>query len=100
MCTGNIRISDDVMEMVKPHFQGDKEIWLWVEKVVDQALKDYAQQFAQDADTVTGNERVYQQLRALEKDPMGILKLGNILKPSVFSPEELRDDYISEKYGI
>ena len=100
MCTGNIRINDDVMDMVKPHFHGDKEIWLWVEKIVDQALKDYAKQFKSKEDVLRDNERVYQQLKALEKEPMGILKLGSILKPSKYSAEDLLDDYISDKYGV
>ena len=45
MCIGNIKINDEVMEMVRPHFEGDKELWAWVENVVDQAMKDYAAQF-------------------------------------------------------
>ena len=40
MCTGNIKINDEVMEMVRPHFEGEKELWAWVENVVDQAMKD------------------------------------------------------------
>lgn len=88
------------MEMVKPHFSGDKDIWLWVEKVVDQALKDYAQQFKEESENRSENEHVYQQLKALESDPMGLLKLSSVLKPSNLSVEDLRDEYISEKYGI
>lgn len=100
MCTGYIRINDDVMEMVKPHFHGDEEIWLWVEKAVDQALKDYAQQFSSKRKDHITNELVYQKLKALEDDPMFFLKLGHVLKPSAYSADELRDEYISDKYGI
>ena len=99
MCTGNIRVSDEVMEMVKPHFGGDKELWAWVEKVVDKAMKDYAAQF-KSAVEENDNERIYQQIKALENDPEGFLKLSNILKPSIYSAEELRGDYLSEKYGV
>ena len=99
MCTGNIKINDEVMEMVRPHFEGDKELWAWVENVVDQAMKDYAAQFTSALKDST-NERIYQQIKALEKDPKGFLKLNSILKPSQYSAEDLRDDYISEKYGV
>ena len=99
MCTGYIKINDEVMEMVKPHFHGDKELWAWVEKVVDQAMKDYAAQFNSSMENVE-NKRIYQQIKALEKDPMGFLKLSSVLKPSKYSVEDLRDEYISEKYGV
>ena len=69
------------MEMVRPHFEGDKELWAWVENVVDQAMKDYAAQFTSALKDST-NERIYQQIKALEKDPKGFLKLNSILKPS------------------
>jgi len=65
MCIGNIRVNDEVMEMVKPHFEGDKELWAWVEKVVDQAMKDYATQFT-PAVKKSENQRIYQQIKALE----------------------------------
>ncbi len=87
------------MEMVRPHFEGDKELWAWVENVVDQAMKDYAAQFTSALKDST-NERIYQQIKALEKDPKVFLKLNSILKPSQYSAEDLRDDYISEKYGV
>ena len=65
MCTGHIKINDEVMEMENVE-----------------------------------NKRIYQQIKALEKDPMGFLKLSSVLKPSKYSVEDLRDEYISEKYGI
>jgi hypothetical protein len=92
MCTGNIKINDEVMEMVRPHFEGDKELWAWVENVVDQAMKDYAAQFTSALKDST-NERIYQQIKALEKDPKGFLKLNSILKPSQYSAEDLRDEF-------
>jgi hypothetical protein len=99
MCTGYIKINDEVMEMVKPHFDGDKELWAWVEKVVDQAMKDYAAQFKTTVEK-SENEHIYEQIKALENDPKGFLKLSGILKPSRYSAEDLRDEYISEKYGV
>lgn len=87
------------MEMVRPHFEGDKELWAWVENVVDQAMKDYAAQF-KSAIEERENERIFLKIKALENDPEGFFKLGGILKPSKYSAEELRDEYLSEKYGV
>lgn len=99
MCTCNIRINDEVMDMVKPHFEGDKELWAWLEKVVDQAMKDYAAQY-RSAMEKSESELLCHRLKALENDPKGFLKLSKILKPSNYSAEDLRDEYISEKYGV
>lgn len=92
MCTGNIKINDEVMDLVRPHFGGDKELWAWIEKVVDKAMKDYAEQFEQVMENNIENENIYQQIKSLENDPKGFLKLGGILKPSKYSIEDLRDE--------
>ena len=99
MCTGSIRIDDEVMELVKPHFAGDQELWRWIEQVVNQAVRDYVWQH-QSATNDLGGENVYRQLKSLENDPKGFFKLSSILKPSPYSAEELRDEYVSEKYGL
>ena len=48
----------------------------------------------------TGSIRINDAVMALENDPEGFLKLAAVLKPSPYSAEELRDEYISEKYGV
>lgn len=98
MCTYNVRIEDAVLEEVKPHFAGDAAMQLWIEDVLRQALMSYAAQFR--TKPLSNCERISQQIKALESDPDGLFKLGRILKPSKYTIEELRDGYISEKYGI
>ena len=44
MCTLNVRIDDSVMRRVKPHFTGDKAMQLWIERVLKQAMEDYAEE--------------------------------------------------------
>ena len=46
------------------------------------------------------NKDIVEQLKSIENDPNGLFKLSEILKPSRYSAEELRDKYLSEKYGI
>ena len=100
MCTYNVRIEDEVMEMVRPHFDGDAALRVWIEKQLEVVMKEYAMQFRADQSAKDKNEEIYQRVKALEQDPRGLFKLGSILKPSKYSAEELRDEYISEKYGI
>lgn len=87
------------MERVKPHFGDDSELWCWIENVVDKAMKDFAAQYEMEKTNAERN-RIYEQVMALENDPEGFLKLGAVLKPSPYSAEELRDEYVSEKYGV
>lgn len=98
MCTYHVRIDDAVLEQVKPHFSGDAAMQSWIEGVLHHALLDYVAQLGELP--ISHSEHVFQQVKALESDPDGLLKLGNILKPSKLSAEELRDGYISEKYGV
>ncbi|MBR5747514.1 MAG: hypothetical protein IKY01_01865 [Prevotella sp.] len=98
MCTYNVKIDDQVLEQAKPLFEGDSAMQAWLEDTLHKALLDYMRQYGaikHDAD-----ESVYKQVKALENDPLGLLKLGSVLKPSQYSAEELRDGYISEKYGV
>lgn len=44
MCTLNVRIDDKVMRRVKPHFTGDHDMQLWIETILEQAMKDYAEE--------------------------------------------------------
>lgn len=98
MCTFSVKIDDAVVEMMRPHFQGDEALRTWVEKQIYRTMRDYAMMLAMHKED--RSESVYQQVKALENDPCGLFKLGNILKPSLFSAEELRDEYVNEKYGI
>lgn len=100
MCTYNVRIEDEVMEMVRPHFDGDAALRVWIESQLDKAMKEYAMQFVTSPSAEDKSEDIYQRVKALEQDPRGLFKLGSILKPSQYSAEELRDEYLSEKYGI
>ena len=100
MCTYHVKIDDKVGEMVRPHFNGDAALTNWIEKLLEKAMLEYALQFATSPSIEDKNERIYKQIKALEKDPQGIFKLGSVLKPSKYSAKELCDRYISEKYGI
>ena len=52
------------------------------------------------ADIDVSNKDIVEQLKSIENDPNGLFKLSEILKPSKYSAEELRNKYLSEKYGI
>ena len=99
MCTYNVKIDDQVLEQAKPLFDGDSAMQAWLEDTLHKALLEYMRQYGAIKHDV-GENVVYKQVKALEDDPLGLLKLGSVLKPSLYSAEELRDGYVSEKYGV
>ena len=98
MCRYNIAIDDALMEEVKPHIGKDVEIQSWLEEMLHKALMSYAAQFASMPQN--HSEQIYRQLEALGDTPEGFFNLHTVLKPSHYTAEELRDEYISEKYGV
>ena len=98
MCRYSLAIDDALMEEVKPHIDNDVAVQAWLEEMLHKALLSYAERFA--SESRNRGRDVVEQLKALENDPEGFFKLGTILKPSKYSAEELRDEYISEKYGV
>lgn len=99
MCRYNIAIDDALMEEVRPHIDRDVAVQAWLEELLRKALLNYADQFA-DSSVSNHGKTIVEQLKSLENDPDGLFKLDGILKPSQYSAEELRDEYLSEKYGI
>ncbi len=97
MCTYNVRVDDHVVELMKPHFDNDKALQLWIERQLQKVMWEYAAQFEKPMEH---NDRLLEQLLALDNSPEGFLKLDKVLPPSISSIEELKEDAFSDKYGI
>lgn len=98
MCRYNIAIDDALLEEIKPHISKDIELQAWLEEMLHKALLSYVAQFSSE---LKGHgEEVCSQLEALGDTPEGFFGLHSVLKPSSVAPEELKDEYIAEKYGV
>lgn len=98
MCRYNIAIDDTLIEELKYHIDKDIEIQTWLEDMLHKVILSYVAQFT--TDSRSNGERVCRQVEALGDTPEGFFGLPTVLKPSNTSANELRDEYISEKYGV
>jgi hypothetical protein len=90
MYTYNIRIDDAIVSRAKKVFGGEKAMQIWIEDVLNKALLSYTSQASKPKPI--DSEEVYLQVKALENDPNGLLKLGSVLLPSPYSADELRQE--------
>ena len=90
MYTYNIRIDDAIVSRAKKVFGGEKAMQIWIEDVLNKALLNYTSQASKPKPI--DSEEVYLQVKALENDPNGLLKLGSVLLPSPYSADELRQE--------
>ena len=98
MCRYNLAVDDALMDEVRPHIDKDVAVQSWLEEFLHKALLSYAAQFV--AENERRGKRVSQQVKALGDTPEGFFKLHTVLRPSSYTAEELRDEYITEKYGV
>ena len=102
MCTYNVKIEDSVVERVKPHFSDDDAMKVWIEKVLEKAMEEFAEKSETKMTKDMVSQILIQKLEALKEDPEGFFKMGGILGKSKenFSWEHLREEAIFDKYGI
>ena len=102
MCTLSVRMDDQVIDRVKPLFDGDSAMNRWIELVLRKAMLEYAERFAHQQEQERENTLILARLKALEGDPDAFFKMTGILgKPRAsFSWDELREEAIHEKYGV
>ena len=98
MCKYNLAVDDVLVEEIRPHIGKDVAMQSWLEDVLHQALVSYAEKM--EIQSKSHSETIYKQVKELGDTPEGFFGLGRILKPSRFSAEELKDEYIREKYGV
>lgn len=89
MCRYSLAIDDALMEEVKPYIDRDVAVQAWLEEMLHKALVSYAAQFA--TDSRNRGRKIVEQVEALGDTPEGFFGLHNVLKPSRYTVEELRD---------
>ena len=98
MCRFNIAVDDALLEEVRPHIGEEVAVQSWLEEMLRKALVSYVEQFSKESKA--RSEQICQQVKALGDTPEGFFGLHTVLKPSRYSADELKDEYISEKFGV
>ena len=96
MCRYTIAIDDAVIEQARPAFKTESDIEPWLQHQMEQALLKLALVIQHDKST----EQRIQALAAADPATVSFRDLKGILPVATCSPEELRDEYITEKYGV
>lgn len=99
MRTYNVKIDDAMFQSMQPYFKGEDAMQAWIEKQLHNVFVQFIRERSSPKSTTETND-VLEKLEAIKDDPDGFLKLADILRPSKYSAEELRDEYIEEKYGV
>ena len=102
MCLYNVRIDDKVMNRVRPHFKGEDAMQLWIEQQLQKVLVDYAYHIEKQQKEKIEKEMFLQRIDDLKNHQEGLSGIAGILgNPGAeFSWEDLRNEAMTEKYGI
>lgn len=102
MCTLNVKMDDRVVNRMRPLFDGDNAMNVWIETVLHKAMMEYADAAESRKRRGIESTRFLERLEALKNDPDGFFKMGGIFGKvnDDFSWDELREEAMFEKYGV
>ena len=102
MCTLNVKMDDQVVNRMRPLFDGDKAMNVWIETVLHKAMVEYADEVESRNMKEIESKKFLERLEALKNDPEGFFKMGGMFGKvsDDFSWDELREEAVFEKYGI
>lgn len=102
MCTLNVKMDDQVVNRMRPLFDGDKAMNVWIETVLHKAMVEYADEVESRNMKEIESKKFLERLEALKNDPEGFFKMGGMFGKvsDDFSWDELREEAVFEKYGV
>ena len=101
MCTYTFTLDDQLVDRISPQFSSRESLRLWLQRELELMIIHHAESYS---DTKLSDTKEETKARMLEiasgKKKLHFSDLKGILAGSSRSAEELRDNYIREKYGI
>ena len=97
MCT--ITIEDNLVEQLRPVLGTDSDVKDWMQRQVELAVLQYVQQLQSRSMRQDALQRLL-DFASADPNTITLGDLEGILPATQASFDDLRDEYISEKYGI
>lgn len=95
MCTVSIKVNDALLKKALGNMEGNVEIAEWMQQQIEAILF----RMALASEKSESIQRILSFSKA-DGDVVSLCDLEGILPATNISFEELRDEYISEKYGV
>jgi hypothetical protein len=99
MCTYSISIEDNLIEQLRPTLGTDKDVNGWMQRQVELAVLQYVQQLKYRSKRQDSIQRII-AISEADGSTVSLRDLEGILPDPQTSFEDLRDEYINEKYGV
>ena len=99
MCTYSISIEDKLMEQLKPALGGESDVNEWMQRQIELAVLRYVQQLNGKSTRKDSIQRIV-AISEADGNTISLRDLEGILPVPQTSFEDLRDEYISEKYDV
>lgn len=102
MCTLNVKMDDQVVNRMRPLFDGDKAMNKWIETVLHKAMVEYADELESTERKETETKKMLERLEELKNDPDGFFKMGGILglAKDTLPWRMLREEAMLDRYGV
>ena len=99
MCTYSISIDDNLIEQLRPTLGANGDVNEWMQRQIELAVLRLVQQRNSESKRQESIRRILAIAEA-DGNTVSLSDLEGILPASRTSLEDLRNEYISEKYGL
>ena len=99
MCTYSISIEDTLIEQLRPTLGADSDVNDWMQHQIELAVLRYIQQLKSKNMRQESIRRIM-AISEADGSSISLRDFEGILPVPQSSLEDLRDEYISEKYGV
>lgn len=99
MCTYSISIEDNLIEQLRPALGANSDVNAWMQHQIELAVLQCIQQLKSKSMRQESIRRI-KAIAEADGSTLSLRDFEGILPASQTSIEDLRDEYICEKYGV
>ena len=101
MCTYTFTLDDRLVSRISPQFKGQEAMRQWLQQELELLIVQRAEKMGnvqKTQDKESARQRILELTSGKRK--MTLADLKGIIAGATHSAEEMRSDYLSEKYGL